>query len=231
MMKKRKGLILFPTGLMILVISLLSIWLSGCGDSNEHAIFRSGDMITVYWVLEEENAEITNFELKNNILEFDIDTGDLHEKQTLPINSAKSHETLEIKGISRLDELAVFHIVVNPMRQSYHEFPGIEKSYMTFREREHLENTKPGDFTNAETFRAGDRITVFWHRPGKSEKNWHNWRKGYGSSNTMDKGGLPDNWVDRLSIKEVKPPEKVMLIGVGMTPEIYIAYFHVSATD
>lgn len=218
-MEKRKGLIL-------LTISFL-IWLSGCGDSNEHAIFRSGDMITIYWVLEEENAEIANFELKDNILEFDIDTGDLHEQQTLLIKLAKSHETLEIKGMSRLDELAVFHIVVNPLRESYHEFPGIEKSYMTFRGREHFENTKPGDFTNAETFRAGDRITMFWHRPEKSEKNWHNWTRGSGYSSTMHKGGLPDNWVDRLSIKEIKPHEKVMLIGVGMTPEIYIAYFSV----
>ena len=215
----------------IVLIACLALILVGCGDSNEHAIFRSGDMITIYWILEEENAEITSFELKDNILEFDIDTGDLHEKQMLPINFAKSHGTLEIKGISRLDELAIFHIVVNPMRQSYHKFPGIEKSYMTFREREHLENTKPGDFTNAETFRVGDRITVFWRRPEKSEKNWHNWTKGSGSSSTMDKGGLPVNWVDRLFIKEVKPHEKVMLIGVGRTPEIYIAYFHVSATD
>lgn len=186
----------------ITLIVCFALILVGCGDSYEHAIFRSGDMITIYWVLEEENAEIANFELKDNILEFDIDTGDLHEKQMLPINFAKSHETLEIKGMSRLDELAIFHIVVNPMRQSYHEFPGIRKSYMTFRGREHLENTKPGDFTNAETFRVGDRITVFWHRPGKSEKNWHNWTKGSGSSNTMDKSGLPDNWVDRLFIKE-----------------------------
>lgn len=224
MTEKRKGLILF-------FISLLSIWLSGCGDSYEHAIFRSGDMITIYWVLEEDNAEIANFELKDNILEFDIDAGELSEKQTLPIKFAESHETLEIKGMSRLDTLAIFHVVVNPMRESYHEFPGIEKSYMTFRDTEHRENTKPGDFTNAETFRAGDRITVFWHRPEKSEKNWHNWTKGSGYSSTMDKGGLPDNWVDRLFIKEIEPHEKVKLIGVGRTPEIYIAYFHVSATD
>ena len=185
--------------LILLAISL-AIGLIGCGDSYEHAIFRSGDMITIYWVLEEDNAEIANFELKDNILEFDIDAGELSEKQTLPIKFAERHETLEIKGISRLDALAIFHVVVNPMRESYHEFPGIEKSYMTFRDREHRENTKPGDFTNAETFRAGDRITVFWHRPGKSEKNWHNWTKGSGYSSTMDKGGLPDNWVDRLSL-------------------------------
>ena len=210
--------------LTLLTISLV-IWLSGCGDSNEHAIFRSGDMITIYWVLEEENAEIANFELKDNILEFDIDIGDSHEKQSLPIKFVKSHETLEIKGISRLDELAIFHVVVNPMR--HHELPGTQKSYMTFRGREHLRDTKLADFTHVETFRSGDRITVFWHRPEKSEKNWHNWTKGSGKSDTIDDSGLPNNWVEKLSITGVEPHENIKLIGVGNTPEIFIAYFRV----
>ena len=47
---------------IILIVSIAVI-LVGCGQSNEHAIFRSGDMITIYWVLQ-ENAEIANFELK-----------------------------------------------------------------------------------------------------------------------------------------------------------------------
>ena len=212
--------------LTLLTISLV-IWLSGCGDSNEHAIFRSGDMITIYWVLEEDNAEIANFELKANILEFDIDTGDLHEKQSLPINLAKSHETLEIKGMSRLDELAIFHVVVNPMR--HHELPGTQKSYITFRGREHLRDIKSRDLTHVETFRSGDRITVFWHRPEKSEKNWHSWTKGSGKSDTIDDRGLPNNWVEKLSVTGVEPHENIKLIGVGNTPEIFIAYFRVRA--
>ena len=212
--------------LQIVLIICLTLTLIGCGDSNEHAIFRSGDMITVYWVLE-DNADIANFGLKDNILEFDMDTGDLHEKQMLPINFSKSHETLQIKGMSRLDELAIFHIVVNPMRQSHHESLGTQKSYMTFRGDEHLRNIKPGDLTNTETFRSGDRITVFWHRPEKSEKNWYNWTKGSGNSNTIDKSGLPDNWVEKLSITGVEPHENIKLISVGNTPEIFIAYFRV----
>ena len=34
---------------IILIVSIAVI-LVGCGQSNEHAIFRSGDMITIYWV-------------------------------------------------------------------------------------------------------------------------------------------------------------------------------------
>ena len=217
-------------GLILLAISLV-IWLSGCGDSNEHAIFRSGDMITIYWVLEEENAEITNFELKDNILEFDIDTGDLHEKQMLPINFAKSHETLEIKGTSRLDELAIFHIVVNPMRQSDSELPKTQSTYMTYLGRKQSINIdkEPGDFTNAKVFRSEDRITVYWHRPEKPKKTRFKWTRGNSRSDMWMEGrGLPDNWTEALSIKEVEPNEKIVCIGLGSTPEIYIAYFHVS---
>ena len=221
MMIKIKGLILLTISLAVMLI--------GCGQSNEHAIFRSGDMITIYWVLE-ENAEITNFELKDNILEFDIDDEELHEKQMLPINFAKNHETLEIKGMTRLDDLAIFHIWVNPMRQSHKELPKTQSTYMTYLGRkEHINiDKKPGDFTNAKAFRSGDRITVYWHRPEKSEKTWFKWTRGHSRSDMWMEGrGLPDNWTERLSIKEVKPNEKIVCIGLGSTPEIFIAYFRV----
>ena len=34
-----------------ILIICLTLTLIGCGDSNEYAIFRSGDMITIYWGL------------------------------------------------------------------------------------------------------------------------------------------------------------------------------------
>jgi hypothetical protein len=97
------------------LIACTALILIGCGKSNEHGIFRSGDMITLYWVLQ-ENAEIANFELTDNVLELDIDTGESQEKQMLRINFAANHETLEIKGMSRLDELVIgyFRVSSNP---------------------------------------------------------------------------------------------------------------------
>ena len=213
---------------IILIVSIAVI-LVGCGQSNEHAIFRSGDMITIYWVLQ-ENAEIANFELKDSILEFDIDAGELHEKQMLPINFAKSHETLEIKGMTRLDDLAIFHILVNPMRQPHDKRPKTQSTYMTYLGQKQSINIdkKLGDFTNAKAFRSGDRITVYWHRPEKSEKTWFKWTRGYSHSDMWMEGrGLPDNWTEALSIKEVEPNEKIVCIGLGSTPEIFIAYFRV----
>ena len=215
----------------IVLIVCLALILIGCGDSNEHAIFRSGDMITIYWVLE-ENAEIANFALKDNILEFDIDTGDLHEKQMLPITFVESHETLEIKGMSKLDDLAIFHILVHPMRQSDSELPKTQSTYMTYFGRKHSINIdkKPGDFTNAKAFRSGDRITLYWHRPEKPEKTWASWTRGHSRSDMWMEGrGLSDNWTEKLSIKEVEPNEKIVCIGLGSTPEIFIAYFRVSS--
>lgn len=228
MSEKMIGQTLLVLGLTLLAISLASI-LAGCGDSNEHAVFRSGDMITIYWVLE-ENEEINNFELRNNILEFDIDAGELREKQMLPINFAKSHETLEIKGMSRLDDLTIFHILVNPMKQSHSELPKTQSTYMTYRGRKQSINLdeKPGDFTHAKAFRSGDRITVYWHRSEKSEKTKFKWTRGHSRSDMWMEGrGLPDNWTELLSIKEVEPHENIKLIGLGSTPEIFIAYFRV----
>ena len=215
----------------IVLIVCLALILVGCGDldSNEHAIFRSGDMITIYWVLE-DNEEINNFELRNNILELDIETRELHEKQSLPIKFAANHETLEIKGMSRLDELAIFHVLVNPMRQSHSELPKTQSTYMTYLGRKHSINIdkEPGDFTNAKAFRSGDRITVYWHRPEKSKKTQFKWTRGNSRSDMWMEGrGLPDNWTEALSIEDVEPNEKIVCIGLGSTPEIFIAYFSV----
>ena len=86
-----------------------------------------------------------------------------------------------------------------------------------------------GDSNEHAIFRSGDRITVFWHRPEKSEKKWHSWTKGSGKSDTIDDRGLPNNWVEKLSVTGVEPHENIKLIGVGNTPEIFIAYFRVRA--
>ncbi len=215
-------------GLILLAITL-AIGLAGCGESNEHAVFRSEDMITIYWVLE-DNEKINNFELNNNILELDIKVGESHEKQSLPIKFATNPETLEIKGMSRLDDLAIFHIVVNPMMQSHPELPTVRMTYTTYRGTEHIMNVdnEPGDFTKAKTFRSGDRITMFWHRPDKPEKKWHKWTHGSGKSDMWMEGRpLPENWTEGLSITGVEPHESVKIIGIGSMPEIFIVYFRV----
>lgn len=213
--------------LILLTINLAVVGFMGCGESNEHAVLRSEDMITIYWVLE-ENAEIANFELKDNILELDVKMGELHEKQNLPIKFAANHETLEIKGMSRLDELAIFHIVVNPMRQSHPDLPIVQKTYTTYRGVGHSFENEPGDFTKAKTFRSGDRITMFWHTPDKPEKKWHGWARGSGKSDMWMEGRkLPDSWTEGLAITGVEPHESVKVIGIGSMPEIFIVYFRV----
>ena len=210
--------------IQIVLIVCLVLMLIGCGDSNEHAVFRSEDMITIYWVLEDDE-EINNFELSKNILELDIETGELHEKQSLPIKFATSHETLEIKGMSRLDDLAIFHIMVTSMTRSY----GVYKTYTTYRGSDIDRDSELGDFTKAKTFRTGDRITMFWHRPDKPEKKWHNWTHGTGKSDMWMEGRpLPDNWREGLSITGVEPHESIKVIGIGSTPEIFIVYFRVA---
>ena len=215
--------------LQIVLVICLTLTLIGCGESNEHAVFRSEDMITIYWVLE-DNEEINNFELQNNILELDIKVDGLHEKQNLPIKFATNHETLEIKGMSRLDDLAIFHIVVNPMMQSHPDLPIVQMTYTTYRGREQIigVDNEPGDFTNAKTFRSGDRVTMFWHRANKAEKKLHKWTHGSGKSDMWMEGRpLPENWTEGLSITGVEPHESVKVIGIGSMPEIFIVYFRV----
>ena len=56
----------------IVLMSCITLLLASCVQTNEHGIFRSEDMITLYWVLQ-ENAEIANFELKIFIMYFRID--------------------------------------------------------------------------------------------------------------------------------------------------------------
>ena len=126
-------------------------------------------MITLYWVLQED-AEIANFELNHNTLELDIDTGEIHKQQSISVNFAEDYEKLEIKGMSRLDDLAIFHIVVNPLQELHAELPRIQSAYMTYRGTEWSLDDSVGDFTKAESFRSGDRITVYWRRAEKIEK-------------------------------------------------------------
>ncbi len=245
----------------------VAVLLAGCGQSNEneYAIARLADMITVYWVLP-ANSEVANFELKDNVLELEVDTGELQEKKKLsiPIGAerypasftiAENHEILEIKGMRRLDELAIFHIMANPTMEStsgspfkthimwkwidgkWQESPQIVPftcAYTSSRPDRYLrhigDDDKPGNFTQAETFRSGDRITAYWHSPSKPGK-WFNQgqaEKGYTSGGIGERAiGLPDNWIKRMSITNVEPHEDITCLGIGITPEIFIAYFRV----
>ena len=253
--------------LQIVSIIGIALLLASCGTSNEddYAISRLADMITVYWVLP-ANSEIANFGLKDNVLELEIDTGELYEKKTLPIpigaghfDIAANHETLEIKGMSRLEEFAIFHIMAHPMMEStseklfkthimwkwidgeWREAPQIipfKCVYTSSRSERYLRHiggdNKPGNFAQAETFRSGNRITAYWHSPGKPGK-WLNQAQsdtGYMGGGIGERGiGLPDNWIERMSIANVAPHENIMCIGLGKTPEIFIAYFRVSANS
>lgn len=214
--------------IQIVLTVCIALILIGCGQSNEYSIFRSDDMITVYWVLE-ENVEIANFKLSNNTLELDIDIGELQEKQNLPINLVKNDETLEITGMSRLDELAIFHIIVNPMLKTHRELPRTRNEYMTYRDSKWSHDNSVGDFTKAEWFRSSDRITVYWRRAEKIEKEWGNWNWSKGkktSDKWMESRGLPDGWIEALPFPD-NPLQESTLIGFGMTPEICIAYFRI----
>ncbi|MXY27987.1 hypothetical protein F4Y59_07495 [Candidatus Poribacteria bacterium] len=264
----------------IVLIIGIALLLASCGKSNEneYAMARLADMITVYWVLP-AHSEIANFELTDNVLELEIDMGDIAEKNghrilkkkelLIPIGAwqvssslaiAGNWETLELKGMSRLDELAIFHIEVHPMMEStskmrfkthimwkwidgeWRESPQIvpfKGIYVSSRPERYLRNLgekSSGRFEAAETFRSGDRITAYWHSPGKPTK-WSNLahaERGYIGGGISEKGlRLPDNWIQRMSIADVKPHENITCIGVGKTPEIFIAYFRVSsnATD
>ncbi|MDE0688021.1 MAG: hypothetical protein OXI61_07640 [Candidatus Poribacteria bacterium] len=51
-----------------------------------------------------------------------------------------------------------------------------------------------------------------------------------GKSNENEKGiRLPDNWIEQMPIAKIEPHEYVTCLGVGKTPEIFIAYFRVSS--
>ena len=263
--------------MQMVLMSCMALLLTSCGKSNEneYAISRLADMITVYWVLP-AHAEIANFELTDNVLELEIDMGDLAEKNgrrilenkelSIPTGAwqessssaiAENRETLELKGMSRMDALAIFHIAVHPMMEStskmrfkthimwkwidgeWRESPQIvpfKCIYRSSRPYRYFRNLgdKPGRFTRAETFRAGDRITAYWHSPGKPTK-WSNLthaERGYIGGGIGEKGlRLPDNWIRRLSIADVKPHENITCIGVGTTPEIFIAYFSISSNS
>ncbi len=263
----------------IVLISLIGLLLASCGKSNknDYAISRLADMITVYWVLPAK-AEIALFELTDDALALEIDLGDHAEKNghrmlakkelRIPIGAwqesvsfaiAENRETLELKGMSRMDELAIFHIRVHPTMESAPEFPfkthimwkwidgkwqespQIVPSvcvFMSSRPDRYLRNLGdkgPGNFTQAEIFRSGDRITAYWHSPGKPRTTWFNHAQaesGYIGGGIGEKGiGLPDNWIEQMPIAKIEPHESVTCLGVGKTPEIFIAYFRVSSNS
>ena len=265
----------------IVLISFIGLLLASCGKSNEneHAISRLADMITIYWVLP-ANSEIALFELKNNILELEIDMGDIAEKNgvrilekkelRMPIGAwqesasfaiAENRETLELKGMSRLDELAIFHIAVHPMMESTSQMPfkthimwkwidgewqespqivPFKCVFMSSRPDRYLRDMSDrgaGKFTQAEIFRSGDRITACWHSPGKPRTTWFNYaqaqlERGYIGGGIGEKGiGLPDNWMKKMFITKIEPHEDITCLGVGQTPEIFIAYFRVSSNS
>ncbi|RKU33512.1 hypothetical protein C6496_22180 [Candidatus Poribacteria bacterium] len=261
----------------IVLISCITVFLASCGKSNEneYAMARLADMITLYWVLP-SHSEIANFQFTDNVLELEIDMGDIAEKNGrrilekkelhIPTGAwqesssfaiAENRELLELKGMSRLDDLAIFHIAVHPMMEStskmrfkthimwkwidgeWRESPQIvpfKGIYISSRPYRYFSNLgdKPGRFTRAETFRSDDRITAYWHSPGKPTK-WSNLthaERGYIGGGIGEKGiGLPDNWIQRMSIADVKPHENITCIGVGTTPEIFIAYFSISSNS
>lgn len=265
--------------LQITLIIGIALLLAGCGRSNEneYAISRLADMITVYWVLP-SRAEIANFELTDNVLELEIDMGDLAEKNgfrilkkkelRMPIGAwqesasfaiAESRELLELKGMSRLDELAIFHIAVHPIMEStsktrfkthimwkwidgeWREAPQIvpfKCVYMSSRPDRYLRrigDSGAGNFRQAEIFRSGNRITAYWHSPRKPLMPWFNQKqvdRGYIGGGIGEKGiGLPDDWIKQVPISEIEPDAYITCLGVGETPEIFIAYFSVSSNS
>lgn len=254
----------------IVLISLIGLLLASCEKSNEneYAISRLADMITIYWVLP-ANSEIANFELKDNVLELDIDADKQQEKRNLliPIGDwqedlftiVENHETLEIKGVSRLDELAIFHIMVHPTMESAPAFPfkthimwkcidgewqespqivPFNCAFLSSRSDRYIrrigDSGKAGNFTQAKMFRSGNRITACWHSPGKP-RTWFNQTRaenGYIGGGISERAiGLPDNWIERMPITKIEPHEYVTCLGVGTTPEIFIAYFRVSSNS
>ena len=260
----------------IVLISFIGLLLVSCGKSNkyEYAFSRLADMITIYCVLP-MNSEIANFELKGNVLALNIDPDKQEEKRKylipikipIPMGAWEQdsstivgiHETLEIKGMSRLDELAIFHIMAQPTMESAPEFPFkthimwkwidgewqeapqivpfkcVYRSSRPERYLRHIGDRGAGSFTQAKIFRSGDRITAYWHSPGKPRTTWFNYAeagRGYMGGGISEKGiGLPDNWIERMPMTKIESHETLTCLGVGKTPEIFIAYFRVSSNS
>ena len=218
--------------MQIVLMSCITLLLAGCVETNEHGIFRSDDMVTVYWVLQED-TKIADFKLTDNVLELEIDMGKQRETQNLPIKTLEKDEALEIKGMSTLNDLAIFHIVVNPLLQSHPELPRTRSNYTTYQRSEWYRDDRVGDLTKAEFFRSGDRITAYWRISEKTEKKeyvWYKWASGYKTSDKwMESRELPDDWVEVLPLPAMEPQEQITCIGVGKTPELFITYFRVSS--
>ena len=248
------------SGRLILVLLAIGITLllTSCGKSgeNDFAISRLADMITVYWVLP-ANTEVAHFQLNDNVLEIETDierfSDRLVGRKQFDIVCQK-HETLQLTGMSRLNDIAIFHLRVHPVMKpneavpydthlmwkwidgEWREAPQIVPfrcDFVSSRPDSYLRNMgdAPGNFTAAKTFRSADRITAFWQSPGKPLRwlNQSHAEKGLIKGGIGERGiGLPDNWIQRMSITDIKPHESITCIGVGRTPEIHIAYFSVS---
>ena len=214
--------------MQIVLMSCIILLLTGCANMNEHGIFRSDDMVTVYWVLQEDTT-IADFKLTNNVLELEIDSGEQRETQNLPIKLLEKDETVEVKGMSTLDDLAIFHIVVKSSSPWHPELPRTRSEYTTYQGSRGDLDDRVGDLTKAGFFRSSDRITAYWRISEKREKKWHNWAHGWRKSDKwMESRALPDGWMKELSFPITEPQEEVSCIGVGKTPEIFITYFKVS---
>ena len=76
--------------MQMVLMSCIALLLASCGKSNEneYAMARLGDMITVYWVLP-AHSKIANSELADNVLELEIDMGDIAEKNGFRILEKK----------------------------------------------------------------------------------------------------------------------------------------------
>ena len=164
MLEKRKGLILFLLGLMFLVISLLSIWLSGCGDSTSgYGIYRSHDMVTVFVALP-DTSEIAEVKVDNETLHIDIDTGEKIVSREIKLQSrlvqaVEPDETVEIHGRNRINDYAVIHL------RAFHKKYKVSRSIKYHAHKYYFSKTKSGEkpklFTDSGTFRFGDRIMAY----------------------------------------------------------------------
>lgn len=255
------GVLLRPYGGRLILVLLtigITLLLTSCGRSNENdfAISRLADMLTVYWVLP-ANTEVAHFQLNDNVLEIETDTERFSDRRVgrkrFDIVCQK-HETLQLTGMSRLDDIAIFHLRVHHGMKpngavpydthlmwkwidgEWREAPQIVPfrcDFVSSRPDNYLRNMEdaPGNFTGAKTFRFGNRITAFWQSPGKPPRwlNQSDAEKGIIEGGIGERGiRLPDNWIQRMSITDIKPHESITCIGVGQTPEIRIAYFSVS---
>lgn len=122
------GVLLRPYGGRLILVLLtigITLLLTSCGRSNENdfAISRLADMLTLYWVLP-ANTEVAHFQLNDNVLEIETDRERFSDRRVgrKRFNIVcQKHETLQLTGMSRLDDIAIFHLRVHPGPKLYNE--------------------------------------------------------------------------------------------------------------